>query len=261
MIPMGKNDDERRTMLNSIGPIWDGNEVWLVIAGGVLFARVPARLRLAVLRLLPRVHARAVRDDPAHGRDGVPEQGAVAALAVVLGHGVRARLDRAGVPARRRVRQRPVRACRWTRTATCRSRSIGLLKPFAAAGRRDDRRDVRDAWQPVPGPEDRGRPPGPDPAGGAAADRGLLRAQHGRRGRDAALPGPDHDQLRRRHLAGHLPGGGPGGHPDGLPVRAPGARVRRVPRVGRDDRAARHLGRRGHVPEPASSRPPTPPTT
>ena len=41
MIPMGKNDDERRTMLNSIGPIWDGNEVWLVIAGGVLFAVFP----------------------------------------------------------------------------------------------------------------------------------------------------------------------------------------------------------------------------
>jgi cytochrome bd-type quinol oxidase subunit 2 len=35
----------------------------------------------------------------------------------------------------------------------------------------------------------------------------VLRAQHGRRGRDAALPGPDHDQLRRRHLARHLPGG------------------------------------------------------
>ena len=41
MIPMGKNDDERRTMLNSIGPIWDGNEVWLVIAGGVLFGVFP----------------------------------------------------------------------------------------------------------------------------------------------------------------------------------------------------------------------------
>ena len=41
MIPMGKTDDERRTMLNSIGPIWDGNEVWLVIAGGVLFAVFP----------------------------------------------------------------------------------------------------------------------------------------------------------------------------------------------------------------------------
>jgi cytochrome d ubiquinol oxidase subunit II len=32
---------ERRTFLNSIGPVWDGNEVWLVLAGGVLFACFP----------------------------------------------------------------------------------------------------------------------------------------------------------------------------------------------------------------------------
>ncbi len=36
-----RNDEERRVSLNSIGPIWDGNEVWLVIGGGVLFAGFP----------------------------------------------------------------------------------------------------------------------------------------------------------------------------------------------------------------------------
>jgi cytochrome bd ubiquinol oxidase subunit II len=36
-----KKDEERRMMLNSIGPVWDGNEVWLVIAGGGLFAGFP----------------------------------------------------------------------------------------------------------------------------------------------------------------------------------------------------------------------------
>lgn len=36
-----KEDNERRLMLNSIGPIWDGNEVWLVTAGGALFAGFP----------------------------------------------------------------------------------------------------------------------------------------------------------------------------------------------------------------------------
>jgi cytochrome d ubiquinol oxidase subunit II len=41
LIPMGRTDTERRTLLNSIGPIWDGNEVWLVLAGGVLFAVFP----------------------------------------------------------------------------------------------------------------------------------------------------------------------------------------------------------------------------
>src|SRR5437899_3357904 len=37
-----KKDEERRLMLNSIGPVWDGNEVWLVTAGGALFAGFPA---------------------------------------------------------------------------------------------------------------------------------------------------------------------------------------------------------------------------
>jgi len=40
-LPLARTDTERRTMLNSIGPVWDGNEVWLVIAGGVLFACFP----------------------------------------------------------------------------------------------------------------------------------------------------------------------------------------------------------------------------
>ncbi len=36
-----KDNEERRIMLNSIGPVWDGNEVWLVTAGGALFAGFP----------------------------------------------------------------------------------------------------------------------------------------------------------------------------------------------------------------------------
>lgn len=38
---LSKKDEERRIMLNSIGPVWDGNEVWLVTAGGGLFAGFP----------------------------------------------------------------------------------------------------------------------------------------------------------------------------------------------------------------------------
>jgi cytochrome d ubiquinol oxidase subunit II len=36
-----KTDEERRVMLNAIGPVWDGNEVWLVTGGGALFAAFP----------------------------------------------------------------------------------------------------------------------------------------------------------------------------------------------------------------------------
>jgi cytochrome d ubiquinol oxidase subunit II len=38
---VAKTDEERRIMLNSIGPIWDGNEVWLVTFGGAMFAAFP----------------------------------------------------------------------------------------------------------------------------------------------------------------------------------------------------------------------------
>jgi cytochrome d ubiquinol oxidase subunit II len=38
---LGKSDNERRMVLNSIGPFWDGNEVWLITAGGALFAAFP----------------------------------------------------------------------------------------------------------------------------------------------------------------------------------------------------------------------------
>ncbi|MDP2652881.1 MAG: cytochrome d ubiquinol oxidase subunit II [Candidatus Omnitrophota bacterium] len=36
-----RTDSERRLMINSIGPVWDGNEVWLVTGGGALFAAFP----------------------------------------------------------------------------------------------------------------------------------------------------------------------------------------------------------------------------
>ncbi len=37
----GRNDKERRIHFNAIGPVWDGNEVWLLTGGGALFAAFP----------------------------------------------------------------------------------------------------------------------------------------------------------------------------------------------------------------------------
>ncbi len=39
--PLARSDRERRTFINAIGPIWDGNEVWLITFGGALFAAFP----------------------------------------------------------------------------------------------------------------------------------------------------------------------------------------------------------------------------
>lgn len=41
LMPLARTDHERRVILNSIGPIWDGNEVWLVTFGGAMFAAFP----------------------------------------------------------------------------------------------------------------------------------------------------------------------------------------------------------------------------
>ncbi len=38
---LGRNDTERRVLINTIGPVWDGNEVWLLVAGGATFAAFP----------------------------------------------------------------------------------------------------------------------------------------------------------------------------------------------------------------------------
>ena len=62
-----KNDQERRVMLNAIGPVWDGNEVWLVTGGGALFAAFPnvyatafSGFYLALMLLLAALIFRAV---------------------------------------------------------------------------------------------------------------------------------------------------------------------------------------------------------
>jgi cytochrome d ubiquinol oxidase subunit II len=62
-----KKDGDRRLMVNAIGPVWDGNEVWLLTGGGALFAAFPAvyatvfsGFYLAIMLLLLAMIARAV---------------------------------------------------------------------------------------------------------------------------------------------------------------------------------------------------------
>jgi cytochrome d ubiquinol oxidase subunit II len=64
---VGRNDVERRVAVNSIGPNWDGNEMWLVIAGAATFAAFPgwyatmfSALYLALLILLVALIGRGV---------------------------------------------------------------------------------------------------------------------------------------------------------------------------------------------------------
>ena len=43
---IAKNDTEKRIMINAVGPVWDGNEVWLLTAGGATFAAFPTTYAL-----------------------------------------------------------------------------------------------------------------------------------------------------------------------------------------------------------------------
>ena len=64
---VGRTEDERRVAINAIGPFWDGNEVWLIVAGAAMFAAFPAwyatlfsALYLALLLVLVALMARGV---------------------------------------------------------------------------------------------------------------------------------------------------------------------------------------------------------
>ena len=79
---LGRDDTERRVVINTIGPVWDGNEVWLLTAVGGMFAAFPdwyatllsgfyLPVLLIVAALIVRVLAfeyRGKRDDPAWRR-------------------------------------------------------------------------------------------------------------------------------------------------------------------------------------------------
>lgn len=43
---LGHNDTERRIIINTVGPVWNGNEVWLITAGGATFAAFPTTYAL-----------------------------------------------------------------------------------------------------------------------------------------------------------------------------------------------------------------------
>ncbi|WP_310621175.1 cytochrome d ubiquinol oxidase subunit II [Flexibacterium corallicola] len=53
LFPTNKNEEERSLMMNSVAPVWDGNETWLILGGGGLFAVFP----LAYAVIMPALYA------------------------------------------------------------------------------------------------------------------------------------------------------------------------------------------------------------
>ena len=203
-LPMARTDMERRTLLNSIGPVWDGNEVWLVLAGGVLFAVFPlvyaslfSGFYLAFMLVLLVMILRTVaiefrsKEESPRWRSAWDTVFGLASVGLALLFGVAF-----GNVAERRAAQ-----CRGQHH----DRPGGDAVAVRPARRHDDGRDVRGSRGDLPRDEDRGRPPGADRAGTAAAARDVLRPQHAGRGRDGAVPPADHRPLPGGHLAGDLP--------------------------------------------------------
>ena len=168
---LGRSDDtERRVLINTIGPVWDGNEVWLLVAGGATFAAFPewyATLFSGFYLPLLLILRRADRPRP---RLRVPRQARRRPPGGAAGTwpSSSARSCRAAVG--RRVRQHPARRADRRRPGV-RRRLLQPAQPLRAARRAHDaaavphpRRDVRRA-------QDRRRDPRRRPRAGAAPRR------------------------------------------------------------------------------------------
>jgi cytochrome bd ubiquinol oxidase subunit II len=75
---LGKNDVSRRQIINTIGPVWDLNETWVIVAGACLFAAFPewyatlfSGFYLALLLILLALIARGVSFEYRHQRDSL----------------------------------------------------------------------------------------------------------------------------------------------------------------------------------------------
>ena len=75
---IGRSESERRVAINTIGPWWDGNEVWLIVAGASMFAAFPgwyatmfSALYLALVLVLVALFGRGVSFEYRGKRDGV----------------------------------------------------------------------------------------------------------------------------------------------------------------------------------------------
>lgn len=95
---VGKDDTERRMVLHSIGPVWDGNEVWLLVAGGATFAAFPewyatlfSGFYLALFLILAALIMRGISFE-FWGKNDSPGWRATWEWSLILGSGVAALL-------------------------------------------------------------------------------------------------------------------------------------------------------------------------
>ena len=65
LFPLAKKSHDRDVMMNSVAPVWDGNETWLVLGGGGLLAVFPLAYAVVLPALYAPAHRHAVGPCPA----------------------------------------------------------------------------------------------------------------------------------------------------------------------------------------------------
>ena len=157
---LAKNETDKRVVINAMGPFWDGNEVWLITAGGVTFAAFPrtyavmfSSLYTALLLLLFALILRG-------RRLRVPRQGGQSGLAPHLGHLPGARLVPAGPAAGGGLRQH-LRRPAHRRGGGAAGQSAHPAQSLRPGGRAHLRAGVRGARPALAGHPVRRGPPGP----------------------------------------------------------------------------------------------------
>ncbi len=249
-LPLARTDLERRTMLNSIGPVWDGNEVWLVLGGGVLFAVFPlvyaslfSGFYLAMMLVLVTLILRAVaiefrsKEQSPRWRSGwdfvfwATSAGMALLLGVAFGNvlaGVP--LDSSGNISVSLIDLLSPLALLFGVTTVAMLTFHGAL--FLTMKVEGEMTARLERWIP-------------------RLARRLRSAHDHDRGGTHRRWQPGHRSLHRGHLAGHLPRRRTRGHG---PRLAPGASWSAFPgfhSLERHDRAAPDLGSDRHVPQPA----------
>ena len=188
-------------LINTIGPVWDGNEVWLITAGGAMFAAFPEWYATLFSRLLPAAAAHPGGADRAQRRDRVARQDRRRPLAARAGTG-RSSSARACPRCCGASRSRTsCAASRSTPTTSTPATFFDLLNPFALLGGADHAAAV-----PLHGAvflalktdgDDPGTAPARSPVGSAWSPRSLVAGSwSGRRSHSA--PGRGRSRVRRR---------------------------------------------------------------
>ncbi len=84
---VGKTDVERRVAINTVGPVWEGNQVWFILGGGAIFAAWPPLYAVSLLGLLPCDVCHPCGLHRAAGGVQIPLQARRPALALGMGLG------------------------------------------------------------------------------------------------------------------------------------------------------------------------------